>query len=71
MDADAENKGVPPEDIPMCTMLYVGIKNKEGHIFEEYQPEIINKQLAKGLNKLCNDDDLKELLKYMTRYLLN
>ena len=36
MDVDAENKGGPPEDIPMCTILHMATKNKEGHIFEEY-----------------------------------
>ena len=35
-DVDVENKGVPPDDMPVCTILYVATKKEEGHIFEEY-----------------------------------
>ena len=71
MDIDVENKGAPPEDMIMYTILYVATKNKEGYIFKEYQPEMINKRLAEGLNNLHNNNDLKKLFKYIIWYLLN
>ena len=71
IDADAENKGAPPDNMPMYTMLYVATKKEEGYIFEEYQSEMISKWLAEGLSKLHNENDPKELFHYITGYLLN
>ena len=71
VDADVENEGVPPKDMPLYTMLYMVTKKEEGYIFEEYKPKIISKRLTKELSKLHDNNNPKELFHYITGYLLN
>ena len=71
VDADMNQEGETPEDVPMHSMLHAATDAHENEIFEMCQPEFVNVNLRKAVDVLHEESNPKDLESCTTGHLLN
>ena len=71
VDADMNQEGEPPKDVPMHSMLHAATDADENEIFEMCQPEFVNFKLRKAVDALHEENNPKDLESCTIGYILN